>query len=1162
MSDPNFYKVGYLTNCDTSGLAVGSLSEGGICNDESAFQLFVTASGYLNNTQQNFGLGCVDFSSGNGSGTPGTGIALPAVTSGGPIDLSTGDYTVEGWFYERQTSASILMSCTSGGGILEMPATAGVCTPTVDGVILSPGTFSLNAWHHHAIVRHANAVTYYIDGVATAAPASATPSSWVGTTFYVGQTQLGAAFGGMSNGVRITKGVARYTSNFTPNAAPFPGPPPPAVDPDFANVSVLLTLNGRQGQAFFTDVSTNQVPFVPYGGGAISQVAPLNFGSGVLNCGSGAGIFAYSDAINPPSGSPLDLAAGDFTVECFVNTNNAAALQYICQCLTSGGGAGYGIRLDNGGGFTGVFSMGSGATAVPDAGTPPTAGDWYHVAFCRVGNNFGMATNGVFGSTVSASGSIGAPTAPFCIGVTDYFTGLNGFVSQFRVTKGLSRYTPGTNFSPPTAAFGGTGPNIGGDPDFSSVSFLLDNSGLLPVDLSSVGNVLTLNPPQAANTISGSDFNSPIFLNNGSMSVTNGGGSAILSTPITTGGPLDISSGDFTIDGWLCSYGAGVDAIISALADVATGGIYFYEAGGGKLEFVFQGATYALVDTPTIATTNGAWVHFAFVSQGGTLGAFLNGQAGATVAQPAAGTAWGGNPLSVTYQANDFSLNGYRITKGVARYTPGTNFTPPTLPPGTPATMVAVPNVVGDLLATGEAAITGAGLSVGTVSTSYSGSVPAGYIISQSPTGGTMVSVGSSVDLVNSLGPPPPPVVVPNVVGLSQALASSNIITATLTVGTVTTASSGSVPAGDVISQSPVAGVGVSPATPVALVISTGAVATVPNLFNLSVATATATLTALGLNIGPISTQYDVIIVPGNIDAQGIAASTVVPVGTSVPVTVSLGRAPLFVPNLLGLTQGAADTLLLSLGLMPGAVGFAPSSEVESGLIMAQNPNAGNPIASGGLVSFVVSTGIPTVTKKFDFEATVISQYANSPTLLQLVSNMNDYIDQSTNFANFFNFVWNVDTAQGFGLDIWGNIVGVSRLLHIPTTFDYAGFDNSATPPPDWQTMGSDQPPQPAVGGAMYTGDNATQTYLLGDDAYRQLILAKAFANIAITSAPSINQILQNLYGPGAAWVLNTGVMTISYNLNFTPSAIQLAILEQSGIIPTPPGVAATVVIV
>ena len=47
---------------------------------------------------------------------------------------------------------------------------------------------------------------------------------------------------------------------------------------------------------------------------------------------------------------------------------------------------------------------------------------------------------------------------------------------------------------------------------------------------------------------------------------------------------------------------------------------------------------------------------------------------------------------------------------------------------------------------------------------------------------------------------------VPDVVGLAQAAAESAIVAAQLTVGTVTTANNDTVPAGDVISQSPAAG--------------------------------------------------------------------------------------------------------------------------------------------------------------------------------------------------------------------------------------------------------------------------------------------------------------------------------------------------------------------
>jgi autotransporter-associated beta strand protein len=72
------------------------------------------------------------------------------------------------------------------------------------------------------------------------------------------------------------------------------------------------------------------------------------------------------------------------------------------------------------------------------------------------------------------------------------------------------------------------------------------------------------------------------------------------------------------------------------------------------------------------------------------------------------------------------------------------------------------------------------------------------------------------------LFPSAPPVLVPEVAGLTQSNATNTIITAGLTVGTVTVAPSSTVPAGSVISQLPVSGTLVSPGTPVDLVISSG----------------------------------------------------------------------------------------------------------------------------------------------------------------------------------------------------------------------------------------------------------------------------------------------------------------------------------------------------
>jgi beta-lactam-binding protein with PASTA domain len=697
------------------------------------------------------------------------------------------------------------------------------------------------------------------------------------------------------------------------------------------------------------------------------------------------------------------------------------------------------------------------------------------------------------------------------------------------------------------------------DPNFADVSLLLHCDGT---------NGSTSFPDSSANafamTPSGVtvDTSAPEF-GTGAANFGSSFNSNTITTPITGGGPLDMQAGDFTVEGWVKLDSSAVSCLLvsSNTTGAIHGGFEVSANIGGTIDIgislVIAGTRYA-VGTTAITATPGVWYSWAAVRQGTEAMAFLNGVASLPVTIPVGAITSdthivvggvGGLGSSIVGEMDEI-----RITKGLARYTG--NYTPAGPFGGTCA--VTVPNVVGEVLATAESDITAALLTVGTVTTGNSPTIPAGSVVSQSPIAGAIAMQGDPVSLVNSLGPAP--VAVPNVVGLSLADASATLLTVGFFTGTVTLATSLTVPVGDIISQSPTAGTFETPGTNVDLVESEGPSALlVPDLTNLSVPVAEALLTSIGLVLGIVSEQPDAIIIKGNIDAQGTAAGTPASPGDAVNVTISSGLPSLLVPDLFGLTQSDAVTLLQSLGLVVGAIGTAPSTFLPPGEVETQNPSAGTPVAAGSIVSFVLAIAPPAVGTLFDVEATVISQYANSPTLLQLVANMNQYVDQSANMANFYNYVWNIDSAVGFGLDIWGKIVNVSRLLQIPNTTDYVGFDNSATPPPDWQTMGSTQTVGGPVGGAMYTGQNATTAYLLPDDAYRQLILAKAFANICTTTAPAINQILQNLYGPGTAWVLNTGPMAISYNLSFTPTAIQLAILEQSGVIPTPPGVSVTI---
>lgn len=232
---------------------------------------------------------------------------------------------------------------------------------------------------------------------------------------------------------------------------------------------------------------------------------------------------------------------------------------------------------------------------------------------------------------------------------------------------------------------------------------------------------------------------------------------------------------------------------------------------------------------------------------------------------------------------------------------------------------------------------------------------------------------------------------------------------------------------------------------------------------------------------------------------------------------------------------------------------------------------------SNALGSFVIGVSPLGDIAPFNFWQTVISQYANSPTIDALIESFDAAIDQTENFDLLYDNIWNVQSAQGYGLDVWGRIVGVSRALQVAVG-DWFGF---AEAQPGSQTFGF---------GAFYSGASLTQTYLLSDSAYRQLILAKAASNITNGSIPTINQILINLFpGRGNAYVTegvtpslyfgfaeaggepfgqapfysgeNLGGMSMTYTFEFALTPVETSIVFSSGVLPKPAGVSATIVI-
>ncbi len=182
--------------------------------------------------------------------------------------------------------------------------------------------------------------------------------------------------------------------------------------------------------------------------------------------------------------------------------------------------------------------------------------------------------------------------------------------------------------------------------------------------------------------------------------------------------------------------------------------------------------------------------------------------------------------------------------------------------------IVSIPNLSGDTEASAVAALTSAHLH-STVQQEYDGAVPAGQVVSWTPTG--KVRWGSNVVVVISEGPRPR--IVPNLAGDSESQAQAKLSSMGLGVKVVQQYSN-SVPSGEVIATQPGPGGSVAKGTVITLVVSLGPqMVTVPNVYGDSVGQAARALSKVGLVAGSVYGP-----------AGGTVFATIPGAGQSVPV--------------------------------------------------------------------------------------------------------------------------------------------------------------------------------------------------------------------------------------------------------------------------------------
>ena len=354
-------------------------------------------------------------------------------------------FTIEAWVYLNATpSGEVVVTCfgTSNGFQFgwQSGSAFGLAASGVAWRLTGANTATANSWNHVVVSRSGtgtNQTSIFINGVRTA---NGTVSDAFSTTSgcYIGSDySAGGLFAGYMSNLRIVKGTAIYDP--TQTTLTVPTAPLTAV----SGTSALLnyTNAGIYDNAMMNDLETV--------GNAQVSTSVVKFGTGSMAF-DGTG-----DGLSTPYNTTYDMGSGDFTYEWWMNPNSQPSQAGIFVQSPNAGAFGP-IWLVYESGIMRLYATTANgswniANQAQISGTIAT-GTWTHFALTRSGGVWRSFVNGTQYWTITNSGSLYVLNTSMYIGIFgDGSRGYDGYLDDFRITKGYARYT--ANFTPPTAAF-------------------------------------------------------------------------------------------------------------------------------------------------------------------------------------------------------------------------------------------------------------------------------------------------------------------------------------------------------------------------------------------------------------------------------------------------------------------------------------------------------------------------------------------------------------------------------------------------------------------------------------------------------------------------------------------------------------------------------------
>lgn len=199
--------------------------------DQTGKTVTTYGSAQLDTSQQKFGTASGKLNVGSSNSC----VSVPIDSS---LQFGSNDFTIDFWVNFSSVSSNmdfvrvydnswpydnwdLVYDTVNGIGAYIYAGTGGTILPWT----YFPYTFSINNWYHVAFIRHGSTVTTYVNGssIGSASISGSFYTASAGTVFPIGYSLKDSAGGltGWIDEFRVSNGIARWTSNFTPPTAPY-----------------------------------------------------------------------------------------------------------------------------------------------------------------------------------------------------------------------------------------------------------------------------------------------------------------------------------------------------------------------------------------------------------------------------------------------------------------------------------------------------------------------------------------------------------------------------------------------------------------------------------------------------------------------------------------------------------------------------------------------------------------------------------------------------------------------------------------------------------------------------------------------------------------------------------------------------------------------------